>query len=165
MMDKTLSDKIKAILKGKTSSEALRPRENNLVCNLVKIPRLPATLLRLFPQLAKKFAQRKTNQVSAEWNKESKQTHAYGCHVENPLPPGADLIPARVNRWRLRDYHAVTRKIQALGEAKEPSRKHDISLLQEEVQAKQTEDVLWEEMLKAKEERQFQIGRITKYFS
>jgi len=168
MSAKSIADRVKAVLKGKVSPSEQVPRENSFVCNLVKIPRLPATLLRLFPQLAKKLAQRKASHVSSEWNQESKQTHACGCHVENPLPPGADLIPARVKRWRLKEYHLVARKIQALGETKESSRKYDITLLQEETptsQSQSSQDALWEEMIKAKEERQFQLGRITKYFS
>lgn len=178
MSAKNIAGRVKAISKEKTAPEDRKDGdvaagkktifEFRCVYNLVKIPRLPATLLWLFPQLAKKFAQRKTSLISSEWSPESKQTHACGCHVENPLPPGADLIPARVKRWCLRDYHLIARKIQALGATKESSRKYNITVLQEEdstAQSENSQEELWEEMIRVKEERQFQLGRITKYFS
>lgn len=167
MTVKNGADKVKAVLKGKVSSEEHKELSDFYLheCNLVKVPRLPTTLLYLFPRLAEKIAQRKAKPVSSQWNEESKQTNAYRNSVENLTPPGADLIPTRVKRWQLRGYHTIIRKIQTLSHTTRSDHQYKTTLLQEEkpsITSQTSQDALWEEMIKTREERQFQIGHVTK---
>jgi hypothetical protein len=170
MSAKDAAAKVKAVLKDKVSNEekASAAQMQSHECNHVKVPRMPTGLPHLFPEMRKKNIQRKANPVTSEWKKEVERTHACGCHVENSASPGADLIPARVKKWQLRGHHLIVRKIKALSKTNEAPSKHSVTHIQQQsskASSQDGQDALWEEMIKAKEERQFQLGRITKYFS
>jgi hypothetical protein len=166
MSIKNSAEKVKvAIAKHATShSEELARSITTHQCCQVKIPRMPAKLSHLFPKAVKEIAQRKTNLISSHWSSEAEHTHAYGTHVESYTLPGIDLIPERVKRWTLKEYHVVARKIRGMGKTKDMPRKFTITIFSDAGPAAkngQSNDLLWEEMLKAKEERHFQIGHMT----
>lgn len=168
MGHKESAERVKTLMKpfpGERREKLLRAHN----CTLLKEPRVPEAFYLLFPSLSKKISERKTNQVSSEWNEESKQTHDKGTHIEIDSSPISDLIPARVNRWKIKEYQHIAKKIKALSNPKKESRQFKIEDLNETSQLlkgkRTSQDELWQEMMKTKEERQFQIGRLTKYFS
>ncbi len=171
MNAKESADRVKTLLKqgssfqGQDKGESLRSH----TCTAVKTPRVPELLYVLFPSLFKKISDRKTDAVTAQWNEGSKQANEVGSHVESSKTPGADLIPTRVKRWKIKEYQGIARRIKALSKYKPVTHSFQIEALNEKAEAAvrsdTTQDQLWQEMMKSKEERQFQIGRITKYFS
>lgn len=169
---KDSADRVKSLLGEKTSfseQEEKGAQMRTHSCKAIKTPRIPELLYLLFPSLLKKISERKTNAVTPEWNEESKHTHDFGSQVESSKIPGADLIPARVKRWKISEFEGIARKIRTMSKQRAVTRRFEIQSLDEKPQtsARQdsAQDQLWQEMMKAKEERQFQIGRITKYFS
>ena len=90
-------------------------------------------------------------------------------HFETHTPPGVDLIPERVKRWKIKECQGIAKKIKDLSKQKAGSDHHKIEVLDDKPEKKdrgdKIQDELWQEMMKSKEERQFQIGRITTYFS
>jgi hypothetical protein len=89
--------------------------------------------------------------------------------MEMASHPAVDLIPHRVKRWKIKECQHIARKIKALSGQKGAGRQFKIEDLNEDSQLlnkkENSQDELWKEMIKAKEERHFQIGRITKFFS
>ena len=76
------------------------------------------------------------------------------------------LRPERFKRWRFEEQQLAKRKLQGI--QKEASgKKRQITLMDEAQSAQEESDqnALWQDMIKLKEERQFQITRITKYFA
>lgn len=166
MSAKNAANRVKEALKNKASVEV--KESNSLLqshqCNQVKFPRMPSALSHLFPLLAKKLKEKKARSVSLPLKKETIPHEVTDCAFEQVSLPGLDLIPARVKRWQLKEYHLIVLKIKTLSQYNKPSSKHDITLLSNSP-LENSQDELWEEMIKTKEERQFQLGRITRYFS
>jgi hypothetical protein len=81
-----------------------------------------------------------------------------------------NLIPGNIHRWTLRESHIVIEKIKALANQKSDARKIEAEILfktaeQTSIDKISKEDEVWQDMLKAKPDRQFHLGRITTYFS
>jgi hypothetical protein len=79
-----------------------------------------------------------------------------------------NLAPARVNRWNLKNYSSLARRLQKLAKSKPEDMSGKVSVIsQQEKTAKEEkkQDQLWRDMMKVNEERQFRIGRITDFFS
>lgn len=171
MSAKSSADRVKSFL---SHREASKEREGKEVpthshrCSLVKAPKMPLAYFFVFSAAQKLNLQRKANLVTPDWNPTSKHAHIYGSNFDNSPSPASDLIPARVHRWRLKEYQMVARKIRALGKEKPSTRKFLIEAIPDAKSAqnqKTTQDELWQEMMKNKEERHFRIGNITKTFS
>jgi hypothetical protein len=138
----------------------------------LKAPRKPAAQSYKigYPNLTKKKEpQKKPRVVTKEWNLPSKQPHPFRTHIDE-APKGTDLDAARVRLWKLKEHFLASRKLKGLTEQKKESStsKRHIHLLAHS-DAQKTEDQrnqeYWEEFIKNKEERQFQIGRVIKYLS
>lgn len=129
-----------------------------------------ATALRVpknFPKQATptKPVVRKTDIVTKEWNKEVQQTSNYSSHIESTSSesnmPGANLIPARVHRWNIKNYASIQRKMQMLVKDQEKELSSNISVIsgsEAKKNAKKQDDLLFD-MMKRREERQFRIEK------
>jgi len=121
-------------------------------------------------QFSTKNQQRQTAIISQDWSKEAKHTSEYSAQFEPNLSPGAHLIPKRVHRWNLKNYAAIVGKMKALAKSKSTEMPTKVSLVksskaaQSEKKDKASDD-LWRDLMKTNEERNFQIGRITNFFS
>ncbi|HSX12851.1 MAG TPA: hypothetical protein VLE96_00300 [Chlamydiales bacterium] len=89
-------------------------------------------------------------------------------------PSGAnqalELDPKRVKGWNLKEYLLAARKLKELRKQQKhshSSKRYDITLLQKEASGIKESDLeqyeQWNEIIKAKEERHFQITRVIKY--
>jgi hypothetical protein len=123
--------------------------------------RVPRNLPRQ-PLPAKPVA-RKTDVVTKEWNKEVKQTSNCSSHIEPERLPGADLIPARVHRWNIKNYASIERKMQMLVKTQEKALSDNISIIStsddQTVKTTKNQDDLLFDMMKRREERQFRIEK------
>ena len=140
-------------------------------CTAVKTPKVPTFLHLLLPILFKKISERKASLVTSQWNEEAKQTHDVGTHTQPPpSSAGADLIPRHIKRWKVKEYQEILRKIKALSKRKDATHHFEFELITEKKEPtkeekEKSQDQLWQDMMKSNEERHFQIGRITNYFS
>lgn len=106
-----------------------------------------------------------TQQVTKEWSDEVSQTDRATLYLPSSKESGKDLAPKRIQRFPLKTSK-ILKKIAELQGL--PRRKHKISKSTEadEVLKKQQDsDELWRDMIKPHEERHFQIGRLTNFFS
>ena len=116
------------------------------------------------PQLSSK-KKHETQQVTKEWNEEVTHTDRVSLYLPSAQSQGKDLTPKRIQRFPLKTSK-ILKKIAELQEM--PQRKHKVSRASEaneELKKQQDSDELWRDMIKPHEERHFQIGRITNYFS
>jgi hypothetical protein len=133
-------------------------------CNLLKLPRLSSKVgnlsllgyeIRKGRKEAKKFS-------AVKENKKSLSPIASGFNSSK----GSELKSERVQSWKLKEQAIASRKLKSLKEKQNQGSKvkHKISLMQD---AKKTEESNqlehWENFIRAKEERHFNITRITKY--
>jgi hypothetical protein len=106
---------------------------------------------------------RKTDVVTKEWNKEVQQTSNCSSHMEQETLPGANLIPARVHRWNIKNYASIARKMQMLVKTPEKELSDNISVIStsedQTAQMKKNQDDLLFDMMKRREERQFRIEK------
>jgi hypothetical protein len=162
MKYKELSEKIKSALKAKQSN-ASEPRAHSYAAQ----SRMPQQIPTHSTPVKK---ERQTNIVSKEWNSEVKHTSAYSSQLETHHLPGADLIPARVHRWNIKNYSAIVRKMKSHIKTKEADMTSKVSHITssdqaETAHAEKKQDDLWRDMMKNNEERQFHITRITNFFT
>ena len=166
MKHKELLEKIQNALRGEKNVSAAEPPAHSYV--RATALRVPSTVpIQNTTAIAKS---RKTDVVTKEWNNEVKQTSNCSSHMESESTPGASLIPARVNRWKIKNYSSIARKMQMLVKPKEGDLTEKVSVItssQEDQTAHENkkQDQLWRDMMKTNEERQFRIGRIINYFS
>ncbi len=122
--------------------------------------RLPNEIPYVIPKLVQNLRERRAKILTRESQK--------------PLPLPKDpegsqeIIPAKIHRWKLQEHHHVVRKIHEISKHQPSSRQYKIDMisdLSEDNNARSSQSELWEEALKSKEERHFQIGRITNFFS
>lgn len=137
-----------------------------LECSYFKLPKIPPSLEILFPKLAKKIQERQKKRCITLWKQQEKEVPQERFSTFVSL----DNVPllSRIQRWRAGDYLNFARHIQKHGKQKDPVHTHHITWLHEmgtESSSKDSQDALWEEMIKGKEERQYRIGDVTNYFS
>jgi hypothetical protein len=105
---------------------------------------------------------RKTDVVTKEWNKEVQQTSNCSSHMESDALPGANLIPARVHRWNIKNYASIARKMQMMVKNQEKELSDNISVIStsdQTAQIKKNQDDLLFDMMKRREERHFRIEK------
>jgi hypothetical protein len=162
MRYRDIVNKIQDALNGKKPAAA--PQTHSYAtCAALKVPsQMPSQ-----PAAPKK--NRKTDIVSKEWNKEVKNTSEYSVHLEANPHPAADLIPARVHRWNIKDYSSIAQKMQKLAKppAEEMPEKISVITSSKEQNHKEGEkqNELWRDLMKNNVERHFRIDRITNFFS
>lgn len=113
---------------------------------------------------------RKTDIVTKEWNKEVQQTSNCSSQIDVEPSPVASLIPARVHRWSIKNYASIARQMQMHVKPKKGEMTEKVSVIssseeQQTAKEEKKQDELWRDMMKTNEERHFNIGRITNYFS
>ena len=137
-------------------------------CNFFKIPNMS---LKMNPLHLKNSSQtRKQRPQKAVY---SQAGVGPTCQLlrDRPLPQRSELSPDRVIRWRLKEYQLASRRLKQLQRQieEETPKHHAITALHQQkkqedsTQAEQQK--MWQELLKAKEERQFQITRVIKYLT
>lgn len=166
MKHRDLIEKIQNALRDEKKKPSSEPQNHSYA---------QATALRISSTLPKQPtsaqpANRKTDIVTKDWNKEVKQTSNCSSHMESEPTPGASLIPARVHRWNIKDYSSIARKMQMLVKPPEGEMTEKVSVItssqkEEAAQDDKKQDELWRDMMKTNEERHFRIGRIINYFS
>ncbi len=106
---------------------------------------------------------RKTDIVTKEWNKEVQQTSNCSSHIESDALPGANLIPARVHRWNIKNYASIARKMQMMVKNQEKELSDNISVIStsddQTAKMKKNQDDLLFDMMKRREERHFRIEK------
>jgi len=155
MKYRELLEKIQNALREEKPSEV---HHSYVQATALRVPRnLPKQ-----PLPAKPVA-RKTDVVTKEWNKEVKQTSNCSSHIEPEVLPGADLIPARVHRWNIKNYASIERKMQMLVKTQEKALSDNISIIStsdnQTIKTKKSQDDLLFDMMKRREERQFRIEK------
>lgn len=136
-------------------------------CKEIKTKRLPSGLCRNFPQIRQNTATHQASRIEFDWSLEAEHAHAIG---QFDLPDFLVKcgIPEKIHRWNIRDYESIARKIRSLEKTKSSGRKYHFSILFEKTDSEaptRSDEALWQEWASSKTDRQFQIGRITNYFS
>ena len=90
-----------------------------------------------------------------------KQTSNCSPHMESAQLPGANLIPARVHRWKIKNYASIARKMQMMVKSQEKELSDNISVISTSDTAKieKNQNDLLFDMMKHREERQFRIEK------
>ncbi|MBP7075295.1 MAG: hypothetical protein KBA81_07940 [Rhabdochlamydiaceae bacterium] len=112
--------------------------------------------------------QRQTEQVTKEWSKEVSHTDQVSSQVSVSSEKAPGLASKRVQRFHSKKTMTVLKKMAELNESARRNIEHNVSVVaesSEQEKLEQSQDELWRDMIKPHEERQFQIGRITNYFS
>lgn len=161
-----LTDKIRATIHQKRGGTPSRTHRYSTASRISK--QLPT-----HHSLRPKKNPRKAGVVTKDWSQEVKHTSDFSVALEaQRFPqssPGSDLIPHRIHRWNIKKYSEILAKMKNTIKSKE-GMKAKVSVLGSE-ETKQTsrdhqkQDELWRDLIKAQEERQFQITRITNFFS
>jgi hypothetical protein len=131
---------------------------------------VPALRVPMPSQQATAKKTRQTSVVSKEWNDEVKNTSDCSSQLEALPHPAADLIPARVHRWNIKDYSAIANKMKTLAQARAEEMPEKISVItstqqQNTEKEDKKQDALWRDLMHNKPERHFRIDRITNFFS
>jgi hypothetical protein len=153
MKYRELLEKIQNALREEKPSEA---HHSYVQATALRVPRsLPKQATSAKPVV------RKTDIVTKEWNKEVKQTSNCSSHMESEPLTGANLIPARVHRWNIKNYASIVRKMQMLVKNQEKELSDNISVIStsDTAQIEKNQNDLLFDMMKRKEERQFRIEK------
>jgi hypothetical protein len=154
MKYRELLEKIQNALREEKPSEV---QHSYVQATALRVPRnLPKQITAAKPVV------RKTDIVTKEWNNEVKQTSNCSSHIESDTPPGANLIPARVHRWNIKNYASIARKMQMMVKNHERELSDNISVIstsETQTAMKKNQDDLLFDMMKRKEERQFRIEK------
>ncbi|MBS0615598.1 MAG: hypothetical protein JSR58_03480 [Verrucomicrobia bacterium] len=122
----------------------------------IRQARLPNEIPVVIPKIVKQLQDRRAKMLSRQSQKPI------------PIPKDEEIIPSKIHRWKLKDPNNVVRKIKEISQHQPSSRQYKIDKileLENESEQSRTNSELWEEALKSKEERHFQLGRITNFFS
>ncbi|HNA62505.1 MAG TPA: hypothetical protein PKW79_05465 [Rhabdochlamydiaceae bacterium] len=163
---KKLAKKIKTALQNKPQNK--NEVEKRHPHSYAAPSRVPSQLPQKPEPLSK--IHRKTDIVTKEWNPEVKHTSEISSQLDSQYLPGAHLIPTRVHRWTIKNYAKIVRQIKSQIKAKEQELTAKVSHLtssdeQKQSHEQQKQDELWRDMMKTQEERQYQITRITNFFT
>jgi hypothetical protein len=153
MKYRELLEKIQNALREEKPSEA---HHSYVQATALRVPRnLPKQATSAKPMV------RKTDVVTKEWNKEVQQTSNCSSHIESDALPGANLIPARVHRWNIKNYASIARKMQMLVKNQEKELSDNISVISTSDTAKieKNQNDLLFDMMRHREERQFRIEK------
>lgn len=150
-------------------------------CDLVKIPRVPASIEHLMlygkcAELQKKQSQNqkkpsllKPSLVSIkEGNPSPFKSKEFPLSLDDNFGSGQDLKPERVKNWKLKEHTLAARRIKGFQKEREslhPS-KHHISIIKQSTAAATAEkeqNEYWKELLNTKEERHFHLTRVIKF--
>ncbi len=155
-----MASRVKDFFQRKPSKESGEEIAMTQKVSPLRPARLPNEIPYVIPKIVQKLRERRAKMLSRESQKPL------------PLPKepegNQEMIPAKIYRWKLQEHHYVVQKIQEISKYQPSSRQYKIDKLadlSEDNQASSSQSELWEEALKSKEERHFQIGRITNYFS
>lgn len=110
--------------------------------------------------------QRETKQVTKEWTTEVSHTDTLSPQLTTAPKKSADLAPKRIQRLHIKKMSTLLRKMAELHETSRKKVSQKVSVVDEsQKKLEHKQDELWRDMMKPHEERQYQIGRITNYFS
>ncbi len=107
-------------------------------------------------------------QATKKGSSEVACTDIVSSHLPNHPESSGNPISKRVHRWHSKKTATVLKKIGEAHEAKDRKLGEKISIVSEttpEQQLQSEQDELWRDMMKPHEERNFQISRITNFFS
>ena len=162
-----LAEKIKTALHEKEQKKSL-PASGSQTRSYAAPSRVPQ---RLPTQPASTHkGPRKADVVSKEWNSEVRHTSDFSSQIDSYEFPGSHLIPERVHRWNIKNYSAMVKKMKDQPKPKEQEMTSKVSQIKSAAEAQvihedKKQDELWRDMMKTQEERQFQITRITNFFT
>ena len=129
-----------------------------------KIPRMPVKMNGL---QYRSTAKKKTPNATYSPTTSDSATHLFH---EYPMPKRSELSSKRVIRWKLKEYQLASRRLKGLQRQieKETLKSHEITHIMQPPKPKDDnsdQQKLWQDLLRSKEERQFQITRIIKYLA
>lgn len=135
-------------------------------CNFIKVPRIPHVF-------SSEKMQKKTPPPKPKKLTLHKTSKSFDLEIGEKHTRIRELTPQRVRRWKLKEYFVAARKLswmkkQREGELNSVPKKHEMKLIQEtdsHFEEDQKKRAYWENYLKSKEERQFHLTRIIKYFT
>lgn len=111
---------------------------------------------------------RETQQVTKEWTAEVSHTDQVTSHFPPTSEAAPDLAPKRIQRFHQKKTVSLLKKMVELHAAASKKVDRKVKVVAEtnaQQKLEQNQDELWRDMIKPHEERQFQIGRITNFFS
>lgn len=112
--------------------------------------------------------QRATQHVTKEWTPEVAHTHEISSHFSSTTKSAGSLKIKQVRSFPFKKAKEILQKIKEMHTKESCKVGKRISIIHETTaQQKEQSDQneLWKEMIKTHEERHFQIGRITNFFS
>jgi hypothetical protein len=162
-------------------------------CNLVELPKFPELLRMLSLNVLRAELKKKTSPSSKKASFENSNLvlvsdpnsflkpalwDAHTGSADSQTDPEAfftkpsnELDPNRVRGWSVKEYLLAARQLKELRKQQNDShasKKYEITVLQEEDSGKEEDKQQfdqWEEFIKAKQERHFQLTRVIKYFT
>lgn len=143
-------------------------------CDLVKIPRLPASIehLMLYGKCAELQKKQSQNQKKPSLLKPSLVSIKEGSWSPFKTAEfqeiGKDLKPERVKSWKLKEHLLASRKLKGFRQetASKYHSKHQVSIIRQKTAAetaKNDQNDHWNALLKVKEERHFHLTRVIKF--
>ncbi len=117
------------------------------------------------PQL-NNHIERQTKQITKEWTSEVSHTDTLSSQFTAAPKKSTELAPKRIQRLHSKKMSTLLRKMAELHESSRKKVTQKVSVMEEpEKKLEQKQDELWRDMMKPHEERHYQIGRMTNYFS
>ena len=107
---------------------------------------------------------RQAQQVTNEWTAEVAHTDKLSSQLPATTKTPPDLAPKRIQRFYQKITTTLLKKMVELHNAARKQVDCKVAA-KSSPQLQQNQDELWRDMIKPHEERHFQIGRITNYFS
>jgi len=107
-------------------------------------------------------------QVTREWNEEATHTDRAASYLPTEEARAKSLAPKRIQRFQQRKAAMLLKKLVEMQQSARQKLGRKVLAQHEEDPEKKLDlqrEELWRDMLKPHEERQFQIGRITNYFT
>ena len=160
-MKKNVTQTAQASLPGKedrsTSTKALPVASAQI--------RIPSQ--RPIPQL-NHHIKRETQQVTKEWTAEVSHTNQVSSHLAQASKVPSSLACKRIQRFHQKKTASLLKKMAELHDSARRKVDHKVTIVSEtnsQELLQNNQDELWRDMMKPHEERHFQIGRITNFFS
>lgn len=161
MGNQHITETAKSLLE-KSEKQAREPKNSSPLKSQLRIPTQRPTV----HQPLRK--QRATQHVTKEWTPEVTHTHEISSNFSSTSKNAGSLKTKQIRPFFLKKAKEILQKIkerhteESCKVGKRISIIHETTAQQKE-QSDQNE--LWKEMIKTHEERHFQIGRITNFFS
>lgn len=109
---------------------------------------------------------RQTKQVTKEWTSEVSHTDSLSSQFASAPQKSTELAPKRIQRFHIKKMSSLLRKMVELHEGAGKKVSQKVSVVDEsQKKPEEKHDELLRDMMKPHEERHYQIGRLTNYFS